>query len=243
MSAIFDANNRKRRKRFMEDTNIHASHRERLRENFVKGGFDFAALSDVQALELLLTYAIPRKDTNPIAHALLDRFKLLGRIFDADVSELQEVDGIGESAAVFLKVQGALLRYYMTKESGVLSSSRLKQENWNRYITAQFLGFTTEHFIMFCLDSANRLLSKIDLSTASSNSVMIDPPTIVRHAVISRASKVILAHNHPSGNIMPSNDDIKTTRCLDNALRTVGVTLSDHVIVADGELRSVLHSM
>ena len=139
---------------------IHDGHREKMRQRFLKGGLD--SFADHEALELLLYYAIPRRDTNPIAHALMERYGSLSAVLTAPVEDLQKVEGIGESAAILLKLAPQLYRKAKlsdAEQETVLSSV----ERVGAYLLERFAGEKNEVVYQLCLDRKGRLLSLIHI--------------------------------------------------------------------------------
>lgn len=218
---------------------IHDGHREKMRQRFLRGGLD--AFADHEALELLLYYAIPRKDTNPIAHALMERYGSLSAVLTAPVEDLAKVEGIGESAAVLLKLAPQLYRKARlsdAEQETVLSSvSRV-----GAYLLDRFTGEKNEVLYQLCLDRKGKLLACKKLGEGDIASAELDIRRLVENALLTGASSVILAHNHPSGVALPSEEDYIATSRAKEALAVVGVVLTDHIIVADGDFVSMSDS-
>ena len=218
---------------------IHDGHRQRLKERFARGGLD--SFTDVQVLELALFYCIPRKGTNPIAHALLERFGSLSQVLEASVEALQKVPGIGENTAIYLTMLPQIGRYYLVDRSQrelVLPTI----EKCGAYLTSYFFGRSTESVYMLCLDAKCKVLCCREVGQGSINSAGISVRKIVEVALATNATTVILAHNHPSGLARPSGEDIQTTRRVAAALAAVEVHLADHIVVADGDYVSMVQS-
>lgn len=218
---------------------IHDGHREKMRQRFLRGGLD--AFADHEALELLLYYAIPRKDTNPIAHALMERYGSLSAVLTAPVEDLEKVEGIGESAAVLLKLAPQLYRKARlsdAEQETVLNSvSRV-----GAYLLDRFTGEKNEVLYQLCLDRKGKLLACKKLGEGDIASAELDIRRLVENALLTGASSVILAHNHPSGVALPSEEDYIATSRAKEALAVVGVVLTDHIIVADGDFVSMSDS-
>ena len=218
---------------------IHDGHRQRLKDRFLQQGLD--SFTDIQVLELLLFYAIPRRDTNPIAHALLNKFGSLRQVLDAPVDRLTEVEFITENAAVLLKLAPAMLRYYQVdkiqEEMPLVTIAACGD-----YLKHFFLGRKNETVFLLCLDAKCKVLSCREVGEGSVNSANVPIRRIVEIALTEGASTVILAHNHPSGIAIPSGEDIATTRRLAAALSTVDVILADHIVVADDDYVSMVQS-
>ena len=218
---------------------IHDGHRQRLKERFLKQGLD--GFTDIQVLELLLFYALPRRDTNPIAHDLLKRFGSVRQVLEAPVERLTEVEYITENAAVLLKLAPELLRYYQVdkvKEEMPLVTIQACGD----YLKHFFLGRKNETVFLLCLDAKCKVLACREVGEGSVNSANVPIRRVVEIALAEGASTVILAHNHPSGITIPSGEDLATTRRLYAALSTVDVILADHIVVADDDYVSMVQS-
>ena len=218
---------------------IHDGHREKMRQRFLKSGLD--SFADHEALELLLYYAIPRRDTNPIAHALMERYGSLSGVLTAPVEDLQRVEGIGESAAILLKLAPQLYqkaRLSDAEQETVLSSV----ERVGAYLLERFAGEKNEVVYQLCLDRKGKLLACKKLGEGGVASADLDIRRLVENALLTGASSVVLAHNHPSGVALPSQDDYAATDRAKTALNVVGVALTDHIIVADGDFVSMSDS-
>ena len=223
----------------MATESIHKGHRDRLKQRFLEEGLD--NFTDIQVLELLLFYAIPVKDTNPIAHALLEHFGSLSQVLEADVEELKKVSGIKDHAATLLALVTQLCRYYQ------VSSAQQVQilatlEDCGRYLVPRFFGRTKETVFLLCLDAKCKVLCCKEIGEGSVNTASISVRKVVETALSANATTVVLAHNHPSGIAVPSNEDIQTTRRVAAALNAVEVHLADHIVVAEGDYVSMVQS-
>ena len=217
---------------------IHEGHRQRLKDRFLREGLD--GFTDVQVLELLLFYVVPRKDTNPIAHALVDRFGSLARVLDASVLKLTEVDGITDNGATFLKLVREIERRYALSQGEEIILNTI--DDCCEYLTHFFKGKRNETVFLLSLDAKLKLLSCREVGEGSVNYASVPIRRVVEMALDDGATSVILAHNHPSGIAIPSNDDIQTTRRLAMALSTVEIQLVDHIVVAEDEYVSMVQS-
>lgn len=218
---------------------IHDGHRQRLKERFVKEGLD--NFQQNQVLELLLFYCIPRRDTNEIAHHLLQRFGSLSGVVEATMDELKKVPGMGENAAVFLSLLNAFARYYQVNRA--LNDERLTTiDNCGKYLAAKFSGKRNETVFLLCLDAKCKVICCREVGEGSVNSAAVPIRRIVEIALGVNATSVVLAHNHPSGLAIPSADDIHTTKRLAQALQAVDIVLADHLIVADDDYVSLAQS-
>ena len=218
---------------------VHDGHREKMRQRFRQGGLD--AFLDHEALELLLFYAIPRRDTNVTAHRLLDQYGSLEAIFSAPIEDLARAEGIGESAALLLKLVPQIMQRARLSGNGrevILNST----QRAGAYLMERLAGERNEVIYQLCLDRKGRLLTCRRLGEGGAGNAELNVRSLVENALLSSASAVILAHNHPSGVALPSREDYLTTERVQEALRTVGVPLVDHIIVADGDFVSMADS-
>ena len=218
---------------------IHDGHREKMRQRFMTGGLD--AFADHKILELLLYYAIPRRDTNPIAHALMERYGSLPAVLAAPMEDLKRTEGIGESAAVLLHLVPQVCRRARLAQVGedqVLNSS----ERAGAYLLECFDGESREVIYQLCLDRKGKLRACKRLGEGSVASADLDVRRLVENAILTGASAVILAHNHPSGVALPSDGDYTATMRVRAALNAIGIELADHIIVADGDFVSMADS-
>lgn len=218
---------------------IHSGHRQRLKERFQKEGLD--NFNELQVLELLLFYCIPRQDTNPTAHALLERFGSLAQVLEAPSSELLKVPGIGEATATFLPLMASLCRYYLvhrTASNVILNTI----EQCGNYLLPFFCGRRNEVVYLLCLDAKCKVLSCKEVGEGSVNSASVPIRRIVERALADNATSVVLAHNHPSGMAVPSGEDQLTTRRLALSLSTVDIELVDHLVIADDDFVSLRQS-
>lgn len=218
---------------------IHDGHREKMRQRFLKSGLD--GFAEHEALELLLYYAIPRKDTNSIAHVLIERYGSLSAVLAAPVEDLKRVEGIGESAAVLLKIVPQLVQKarLMDAEKEVILKDVSKI---GAYLLDRFHGENREVVYQLCLDRKGKLLACKRLNEGGVAGAEMDIRRVVENAILTHASEVVLAHNHPSGVALPSPDDLAATLRAKQALETMDVTLLDHIIVADGDFVSLAQS-
>ena len=218
---------------------IHDGHREHMRRRFLENGL--SGFADHEALELLLYYAIPRRDTNPLAHELMDRFGTLSGVLSAPVELLKQVDGVGESAAVLLRLAPLLAQKARLAEAE-REIALNTVDSIGAYLLERFSQERNEAVYQLCLDRKGKLLACKRLGEGSASAVNLDIRKLVENALLSSASSVILAHNHPSGVALPSDDDHTATQQARAALEAIGVQLADHIIVADGDFVSFFDS-
>lgn len=217
---------------------IHQGHRQRLRGRYTEQGLD--AFQDHELLELILSYSIAQKDTNPLGHALLSEFGDLRGVFEADLEELEKVPGIGERSAFLLKlIPGLTRRYYeqLSNSTNLLSETRKQIE----FFIPRFIGRKRESLFAAFLDQNFRLI-KCELQYEGSiNAVEIHSDRILRTALKLGAAKLIVAHNHFS-DAYPSDDDIEATQHLFYKLGDHEITLLDHIVVCGATATSMKES-
>jgi DNA repair protein RadC len=214
---------------------LHDGHRQRKKQRFLQHGLD--SFADHEVLELLLFYAIPRRDTNETAHRLLEHFGTLKAVLMASVEELQKVEGVGESAAAFLHLLQAV-GYRALRTAGddtILNSV----DSAGAYFQKLLRGERREVLYQVCLDAKGKVLSHKRLSSGTVSMAPVNVREVVENALYTDASGVLLAHNHPSGIALPSEDDRQITMQIRQALGTMGIELVDHIIVADNDFVSM----
>ena len=219
---------------------IHDGHRDRVRQRFLEEGLD--GFSEHQVLEMLLFYCVSRKDTNQLAHQLLSEFGSLSQVLEASPEALAKVPGVGENVATYLSFAASFARYYSvnrTRQNPVILDTL---ELCGERLQPHFVGRRNEFVYLLCLDGKCKFLCCKLIGEGSINSAAVPIRRIVEVAIHSNASTVVLAHNHPSGVALPSKDDVQTTKLVARALQAVDVTLWDHMIFAENEYISLLHS-
>ena len=197
-------------------------------------------MADHELLELALFYAIPRRDTNETAHRLLDQFGSLDRVLSAPEQELEKVEGVGQGAAVLLRLMGSIgdrARRPGREEKIVASVDQA-----GAYFLRLLDGQRTEQLYQLCVDAKGKVLSCRMLSQGQANMTVLSLRQVVENALYSGADSVLLAHNHPSGVALPSQADIVVTRQVRDALAPLGIKLRDHIIVADRDYVSMAQS-
>lgn len=218
------------------DANIHSGHRERLREKIELSGLDNIAPHEV--LEYLLFMCIPRKDTNPLAHELIDKFGSLSGVFEAEVHELEKVKGISHTTALFLNTIPSVTRYYLKdrwKERPVLSDSVIL----GQYLCDLFAGEKNEAFYVLSFDNSNRLIKSDLMYRGVINETLIQPRRVVEKVLQNNAASVVFSHNHPGGNLSASPADRQMTKMLVDVLTPLSVRVADHIIVSGDRYASM----
>jgi len=207
----------------------HAGHRARLRERFLQSGL--TGFAPHEALELLLTFAIPRQDVNPLAHALLRHFGSFHRVLQASVKDLQTVPGIGPHAASLIALLLPLFRLYregLVQDGG----DRLEGNALIRRCQALLMGETVERFMVLSLDARGHFITSSLVSSGDEGETAVYPRLIARELLRAGAASCVLAHNHPSGLAQPSRADLQMTKALKDILSPLSITLQDHIIIA-----------
>lgn len=218
---------------------LHGGHRQRLRDRLQQSGIDTFAPHEV--LELLLFYTIPRADTNPIAHRLIERFGSLSAVLEAPKEELLKVEGIGEASATLLSMLPALSRRYLIDKNDkgvVLETSK----EMGAFLKPYYTGINREQFYLVCLDKKRKVLACSMLMEGSLGQVTLDMRDIIEQVVRCSASAVILSHNHTQGFALPSSEDVRVTYRIIDALKMLSVEVVDHIIVARDDFTSLRDS-
>ena len=218
---------------------IHDGHRDRVKQEFLQGGLEH--FSEVRALELLLFYSRRQGDVNPTAHALLDAFGSLSAVLDAPTEELVKVEGVGENTAILLKLIPAMAARYLDSRNRA-ETFLTDADTLRARLVPYFFGAKNERSAIACFDSSQKLLRIQVLSEGSPTATDLNLRQIAGAALSVNASAVVLAHNHPSGNPAPSDEDLSTTRYLWGELKKLDVVLFDHVILTDGDMFSIRDS-
>jgi len=212
----------------MADENIHSGHRQRMRDRIKKYGTE--ALEDHELLEVLLYYCIPRKNTNPIAHKLIKEYGSIYELFTADYIDIADRGEISENAALFLNltVEVAKRLNMQSLEKGVLMNSSQKAGNY----CIELLKFEkVEVFCILCIDAGGRLINICEINRGTALAVDIRTRKLIETAVRQKASRIILLHNHPGGDVQPSPEDIFITNEAKKLLASVEINVIDHIIV------------
>lgn len=206
---------------------IHAGHRARLRERFLKEGL--SGFPEHEALELLLTYAIPQRDVNPLAHRLIERFGSFHGVLEASESELTRVEGVGRHAASLICLMPQLMSYYQRNAMGerpqITNLLEAKQ-----YCGALFIGAHEELFYVVSLEKSGRVIKTELLHRGTVDEIAVYPRIVAETAFRHHAHSVLLAHNHPGGSGMPSQADYDATRAIVEALKVLSIGVVDHLI-------------
>lgn len=207
----------------------HGGHRARVRKRYLTSGAD--AFSPHELVELLLFYGIPRRDTNVLAHRLIDTFGSVGGVIAADHAMLMKVEGMTENAAVLLGLLHDLKRYCALEEQAPLKTMH-KTEDYIQFLKPRFYGLGVEQVWMISLDILSRVLGVHRISDGTHSAAEVSVRDITRFALADNAVRVVVAHNHPSGIAIPSMEDLRMTEGVARTLQPMGIKLVDHVIFA-----------
>ena len=229
------------------DRKPYHGHRERLRARFARAGIQ--GLNDYEALELLLSYAIPRRDTKPLARQLLAEFGSLYEVLNAPAERLMRVGGVGERSALLVR----LVRDFQRESVHAAGSRRVILDSTRKaadFLRSEFATASEERFGALLLDAKARLLRFLLLTEGTTDRASVYPRRLAEAAIQCGATAVILGHNHPRAASRPSDTDRAMTRQLLLAFSPIGVDLLDHIIVGEdgchsfartGELDAMRH--
>ena len=219
----------------MKKQNPHGGHRERMRERVASAGT--ASLAEHELLEMLLDYAVPRRDTNETAHALIEECGSLDAVLEADRDRVCRVPYVKENVATYLQLLGELSRRYAVSKfqpEGV--SADVVYDSLEKLATVlypRFLGQSKELLVAVLFDARMRMVDLFTVAEGSLNSVSVTARAVTQRAYARNASFCVLAHNHPGGIATPSQEDVRITRDMESALELVGVPLIEHLVFTE----------
>lgn len=218
---------------------IHAGHRRRVKDEFLANGLN--GLPDHRVLELLLFYAIPQGDVNPLAHRLLEQFGSLSGVFHATHEQLMEVDGVGYGTAVLIRLIPAVAARYL-QDNGSFDGQLISPWQFRELLLPLFFGQRDELAYLVCMDCKSKLIATKKLGEGIVDAVQITTRKVLEAALGCNAARVVLAHNHVSGVALWSDADLDTTLRLKRLLREAGIELVDHFIIANDDMVSMADS-
>ena len=204
---------------------IHKNHRERMKHSYLSGGF--SNFSDIEKLEFILYFAISRKDTNPIAHKLLDEFKTFDKVLEAPIESLAKINGLGEHSAILLHLFLDVLNEYGKSKCDSYINSTTEAKH---YASNLYNGVFVEQFYVVCLATNNKVLLCKKIKTGTASEVNVQMKEIVSLALTNNCERVVLVHNHPNGTSMPSDEDISFTAKLTINCIMNDIEIIDHII-------------
>lgn len=222
----------------MATENVHKNHRQRVRKKFLQNGLDSFEIHE--ALEFLLFYCVPYKNTSILAHQLIDSFGSLSAVFDAPFDALTEF-GLTETQASLIKLLPEMSRLYIDDKHNN-TDKVFDYEKAGESVLRKFIGRENEHVLLLLLDAKGKEVFCGIVSKGSLNDTSLPIRKIVDFSLRFNAKSAIIAHNHPSGVALPSRDDIESTKNVKSALDLIGVRLLDHFIVADNDYVSLAQS-
>lgn len=223
----------------MAENNPHKGHRARVKDEFIAHGLN--GMADHRALELLLFYAIPQGDVNPLAHRLIDTFGSLSGVFNATIDQLTAVKGVGEHAACLIKLITALGARYQADRSQ-LGDILDTTEQLGEYLTPEFFGQRNEITVILCMDAKSKVIQCRQLAEGSADSTTLNLRKMMEVALACNASQVVLAHNHISNIATASKEDILVTKLAYDAFAQMDIHLRDHLIFASDDFVSMRDS-
>lgn len=220
--------------------NLHKGHRQRMRDEAMRQN-NFDAMADHRLLELLLFGAIPRKDTNPIAHELLREFGSISGVLDAEVHDLAAVNGMTQNAAILIKTILPLARRY--QKNKFKEGHKFKNiDEVGEFLIEKHLGNKNETLAITCLDAVGKFIACDIIGEGFADSVDVTFREIAAYVLKHNAQWVIISHNHNVDNALPSNTDIKMTVELQKSLAQLNIRLLDHIIVSGNDYVSMRQS-
>ena len=206
--------------------NVHVGHRERLKKQYTINGIN--TMTDIQQLELLLFYAIPQKDTNPIAHKLLEKFGNIKNVLNASVRDLCSVEGIKENSATFLKLVSQMTTVIsQPRERELIDSTKLAREYCEKF----YVGVNLEQFHVVCLSKNNKVIGTKMIKSGTTDEIKVEIRDITEFAISINCNKIIVSHNHPEGKGDMSDEDFRFTYSLICSCLLNDIVLLDHIIV------------
>lgn len=207
----------------------YLGHRKRLRERYVKNGYE--ALQDYEIIELLLTFVKQRVDTKPLAKQLIKKYGTIEEILKADIKDLKETEGVGDIKAVFLNFIGDIAACSFKDKA---EKQKISFKNKNQLISylRNDIGFSkNEEFKVLFLNSVNEIIETEILFTGTIDKSAVYPRKILERALYHNARSIVFVHNHPSGNVSPSQKDIELTEEMKKFFKIVDINVLDHIII------------
>lgn len=217
---------------------LHTGHRERMRKRFIKTGFE--GFTEHEVLEMLLFYACPRRDTNEIAHILINKFGSIADVIDADYDELTSVNYITENAATLLKILPAFMPVYYNSKSINVTYDNIN--NLKDLFKPYFVGLTCEMFRVACFDSRLTLIKNVSIESGDTYGLPVSVKRVTEIALREKAAAIALAHNHPDAPAKPSPQDIDITQNIINVMRQLRIGFLDHIIFGKNDIIAMKES-
>lgn len=219
----------------MEEKSIHEGHRKRVKESFLKRDID--SMAEHEILELLLFYAYSRRDTNEIAHRLINTFGSLEGVINAPFEELVKIKDVGENAATLILLFSRFAKNYMRKTNAL--KKEFSEDDAMNFLKARFHGERNEVVVAIFCDSRGQFISTAEINKGNSSETAFRPRELVEAAIRCNAAKMILSHNHPQGFAVPSQADLRATIDIKDIFSQIDIKLVDHIIVAENDCFSM----
>lgn len=214
----------------MKQKGIHDGHRQRLRQRALDKGLD--SMPEHEVLELLLTYAIPYKDVNPLAHQLINKFGSLAEVFNAGFNQLKDFDGVGESTATFLSLFPEFCaKYFASRGNKKVVLNNIAEAV--KYFRSVIIPKDVEEFYVFCLDGKYTLKKTIQVKGSSASSVTFSAKMFAEKIANQKYEYILIMHNHPGNNVYPTSADISATARIMQIAQSIGIKLYDHLVLGD----------
>ncbi len=218
--------------------NLHANHRQRMKDKFLKFGFE--PFNDHEILEMLLYYALPQIDTNEIAHELINKAGSFANVFSLPMSELMTVKGIKENAATFLKILPEFARFYFVQQSQASNTNHMTYEEIGEYVVNHFVGVQKEILMGFYFDASMNLVGSSVINEGGAMFVKTEIRKIANEMLKVNGVNIVFAHNHPSMTVIPSSDDMDSTKRIEHFLLQLDIHLVEHFIVSGDSYMGIL---
>ncbi len=219
---------------------VHSGHRKRVRKDYLYNGLN-EATPPHKVIEYILFHSIPQKDTNEVAHELVERFGSVSGILDAPVDSLMKVKGISEVSVSLLKLILPVARIYQSEKNSKDKTVK-SYEEIARFILGKYFGYDSEVFSILSLSASGKVLGFDVLSSGNVSEVSVSMRDVVETVIKRKAVCAVIAHNHPGGVALPSGDDVKITEMIFNALKHINIALIDHIIIVDNDYVSLAQS-
>ncbi len=220
----------------MADRNVHAGHRQRLKDRFLKNGAE--GFEKHQLLELLLFYGVPLKDTNPIAHRLINRFGGLRAVFEASFDELCAVDGVSAHTATLIKLIPCVWGMAASEVDNTAQYNSISKVG--KMLVDRYSAITVETILLVLFDNSWHIIDVVKVGEGTVNQVNIDTRQLIEVTIKRNASMVLLAHNHPNGDIIPSVDDLSATVDISKLFASIHVDFLEHLLVVGNRFEPLL---
>ncbi len=217
----------------------HEGHRQRMKERLLAEGLTH--FSGHEVLEMLLYYAIPYRDTNPLGHRLENKFGSLSKVLEADYADLLRVEGVTPHSAALISLCGQLARRYQ-REQYAMGALLYTTDDFGNFILPWFSGAKDESVVLLSMDNRHKVLNTTRIFEGSVNSTQFSVRDAVQQVLRDNATQVVMAHNHPNGHAFPSRADLDTTTRFAAVLRELNVRLLDHLVVSEGDFVSLAES-